>query len=130
AVAVAQTAQQTPGTANPQPQEEEPAVNYGGYQVQQSIEFGGRISDVTGSNSMFNTFLNQHSGPRLFEQTLSMQSLNHTGVLFDSLNLSSFGWGDDANNVLRFNLSKNKWYNFDANFRRDQYFFDYDLLDN
>jgi hypothetical protein len=129
-VGVAQTAQQTPGTALPQPGEEEPTVSYGGYQVQQSIEFGGRISDVTGSNSMFNTFINQHSGPRLFEQTLSMQSINHTGTLFDSLNLSSFGWGGDANNVLRLNLSKNKWYNFDGSFRRDQYFFDYDLLAN
>ena len=127
--ASAQTAQQQPGSANPQSQDEQPVV-YGGYQVQQSIELGGRITDVAGSNAMFNTFTNQHSGPRIFEQTLSMQSANHAGTLFDSLDLSSFGWGGDPSNVARLDVSKYKWYNFDASFRRYQYYFNYDLFAN
>src|SRR6185437_11320003 len=62
------------------------------YHVEQSIELGYRFSEVNGSGSMFDTFINQHAGPRFLDQTLSMHSLNNDGVLFDDLNVSSFGW--------------------------------------
>ena len=38
--------------------------------------------------------------------------------------------GRGPNNVLRLKLRKYKWYGFNANFRRDQYYFDYDLFAN
>lgn len=79
---------------------------------------------------MFNTFINLHQGPRVLEQTLSMRSLAHTGVLFDNLYISSFGWGGDPNNVARIRVSKDKWYNFSSSFRRDQNYFNYDLFSN
>jgi hypothetical protein len=100
------------------------------YHVEQSIELGYRFSEVNGSGSMFDTFINQHAGPRFLDQTLSMHSLNNDGVLFDDLNVSSFGWGGDPENVGRIGVSKNKWYDFSFLFRRDQNFFDYDLLAN
>ena len=53
-----------------------------------------------------------------------------TRVLFDDLYLNSFGWGGDPNNALRLRADKNKWYNLQANFRRDQNFSDYNLLAN
>ncbi len=59
-----------------------------------------------------------------------MQSQDHQGVLFDDLNLNSFGWGGDPNNALRIRADKNRWYNLQGSFRRDQSFFDYDLLAN
>jgi len=102
----------------------------GGYQVHQSVEFGYRFSDITGSSQVFDTFLNQHTGPRLLEQTFSMQSVNGAGVLFDDLNVSSFGWGGDPENVGRVRVSKFKWYDLNFQFRRDRNFFDYDLLAN
>jgi hypothetical protein len=105
-------------------------VNYGGYRVHQSIEAGYRISDETGNGSMFNTLVNEHEGPRLFEQTLSMQSTDHVGMLFDDLFVNSSGWGGDPNNYLRMRVSKNQWYDFHATFRRDQNYFDYNLLAN
>ena len=116
------------------PQDSE-GVTRGGYNIQQSVEFGYRFTDVSthnGSNdlSMFNTFVNLHEGPRLLDQTFSMRSLQQTGTLFDNMYFSSFGWGGDGNNVARFRLEKNKFYNFSANFRRDQNFFNYDLLAN
>ncbi len=100
------------------------------YHIEQSIELGYRFSEVNGSGSMFDTFINQHAGPRFLDQTLSMHSLNNAGVLFDDLNVSSFGWGGDPENVGRVSVSKNKWYDFSFLFRRDQNFFDYDLLAN
>jgi opacity protein-like surface antigen len=105
-------------------------VIYGGYRVHQSFEAGYRFSDVKGNESMFNNLINLHDGPRIFEQTLFMQSENHQGVLFDDLSLNSVGWGGDPNNYLRMRVHKNEWYDFRASFRRDQDYFDYNLLAN
>lgn len=102
----------------------------GGYRVHQAIEFGYRVSDTTGSNAMYETLVDQHSGPRILDQSLSMQSIEHQGVLFDNFFVRSFGWGGDADNGLRVRLDKMHWYDFRGNFRRDQNHFDYNLLAN
>jgi hypothetical protein len=119
---------QSSTTQNP-PSEPE-GVTSGGYVVHSSGEVGYRSTDVSGSGAMYDTLVNLQSGPRLLDETLSMQSADHQGILFDNLYLSSFGWGGDPNNVLRMRVDKNKWYNFVGTFRRDQYFSDYDLLAN
>jgi hypothetical protein len=102
----------------------------GGYAIRSSAEIGYRTNDVTGSGDMYDTLVNLQTGPRLLDQTLSMQSVDHQGLLFDDLYLNSFGWGGDPNNALRLRADKNKWYNLQSSFRRDQSFFDYDLLAN
>jgi len=107
-----------------------PEVVSGGYVVHQSIDFGVRISDTTGSMDMYDTLVNLHTGPRVLDQSLSLRSENHQGVLFDNLLVHSFGWGGDPNNYLRFSADKDKWYNFRASFRRDQDFFNYNLAVN
>src|SRR6476660_3390054 len=81
------------GTAATQPDQEGKQV--GGYQVQQSIEVGYRFTDVVGSQQVYNTFINQNQGLRVLEQTLNMRALDHSGVLFDRLSASTFGWGGD-----------------------------------
>lgn len=116
-------------TQNPTGTEPE-GMDWGGYKVHQSIEFGGRVSDVTGSVPMYDTLVNDHSGPRLLDQTLSLQAGENAGTIFDSLYLSSFGWGGDPSNAARLRMSKHKWYNFNLTFRRDQYYFDYNLIGN
>ena len=124
---------QTP-TASPAPTPAPPAepdgVTRGGYQIHSSIELGYRSNDVTGSGDMYDTLVNLQTGPRILDQTLTMQSVDHQGLLFDDLYLNSFGWGGDPNNALRLRADKNKWYNLQGSFRRDQYFSDYDLLAN
>jgi hypothetical protein len=124
---------QTP-TANPiappAPPAEPDGVTRGGYQIHQSIELGYRSSDVTGSGDMYDTLVNLQTGPRILDQTLTMQSVDHQDLLFDNLYLNSVGWGGDPNNYARLRADKNKWYNFQSSFRRDQSFFDYDLLAN
>jgi hypothetical protein len=126
---------QTP-TANPTappappPPPEPDGVTRRGYQIHQSIELGYRSTDVTGSGDMYDTLVNLQTGPRILDQTLTMQSVDHQGLLFDNLYLNSVGWGGDPNNYARLRADKNKWYNFQSSFRRDQSFFDYDLLAN
>jgi hypothetical protein len=105
-------------------------VDNGNYNYQGSFEFGYRFVDTNGNSSVYDTFVNQQQGPRLLEQTLSIRSLNHEGTVYDSLFLSSFGWGGDPENASRLRISKNKWYNFNMTFRRDRNFWDYNLLAN
>ncbi len=113
-----------------QQEAEQKGIDSGNYNIKQSIEFGGRITDFTGNQQTYNTFVNLQEGPRLLGFTLEMRSLDHHAPLFDSLYFSNFGYGGDPNNVSRLRLSKMKWYNFDANFRRDENFWDYSLLAN
>jgi hypothetical protein len=119
---------QDPGSsAAPSPEE---GISRSGYRIHQSVEVGYRYSDQNGSEAMYDTLVNLQTGPRLLEQTLSMQSENHQGTLFDDLYVSSFGWGGDPNNALRARIGKYRWYDFRASFRRDQNFFDFNLLAN
>jgi hypothetical protein len=105
-------------------------VTAGGYVIHSSVDLGYRYTNVTGSGDMYDTLVNLQTGPRFLDETFSMQSLDHQGLLFDGLTVNSFGWGGDPNNALRVRADKNKWYNFQGSFRRDQNFFDYDLLVN
>src|SRR5450432_2130247 len=102
----------------------------GGYETKQVIEFGGRITNFTGNQGTWDTFVNLGSGPRLLEYTLDMHSPTHTGLLFDDLLFSNFGYGGDPNDVTRVRAQKGKIYSFNGSFRRDQNIFDYDLLAN
>jgi len=78
---------------------------------------------------MYDTLVDQHGDPNP-RTSLSMQSVEHQGVLFDNFFVHSFGWGGDADNGLRVRLDKNHWFDFRGNFRRDQNHFDYNLLAN
>src|SRR5271170_3211992 len=102
----------------------------GGYNIQQSIEAGGRTSSINGNTDTYDTFVNLGQGLRLFDYTLDLRSLDHNGFLFDNLSFSNFGYGGDPNDVTRLRLDKNKWYDFRVLFRRDKNFWDYNLLAN
>src|SRR5215472_10898627 len=110
--------------------EDNPGEVWGGYVTKQSAEFGGRISDFTGNQGTWDTYVNMGTGPRLLEYTLEMHSPTHTGLLFDDLSLTNFGYGGDPSNVSRLRFSKGAAYSFAASFRRDQNIFDYNLLAN
>src|SRR4051812_9150842 len=120
-------AQSTPTPSTPG--EEQPKT-LGEYNVRQSIEFGGRISDFSGSNELWKTFVNLNSGPRLMNYELEMRSGDHKGFFFDDLSTSSFGYGGDPNSVSMLRFSKDKWYSFTGSFRRDRNYWDYNLLAN
>ena len=107
------SAQSSSGTSNG-----EEGIERAGYQIHQSIEVGYRSTDTVGNDGMYDTLVDLHTGPRLLEQTLSMKSVNHQGILFDDLYISSFGWGGEPENVLRARASKYQWYDLRGNFRR------------
>ena len=109
---------------------ETPGKTSGNYTTQQNIEFGYRDSMIHGNLSNYDTFLNYGSGWRLFDYDLNMHSANHRGLLFDNLSFTNFGYGGDPNSVSRLRVDKNKWYDFRAMYRRDEYFFNYNLLAN
>ena len=108
----------------------EPGKDAGNYHVQETIEFGYRLNEVSGNQETYDTFVNLGSGVRLFDYTLDMRSLNHRGILFDTLTFTNFGYGGDPNDVSRLHMDKNKWYDFDVLFRRDKNFWDYNLWAN
>lgn len=101
-----------------------------GYVVHQSFEAGYRFSDVSGSQQMYNTLVNLPQGPRLLEQSLSMQSPTHSGFLFDNLFMNSFGWGGDPYNAFSLRTDKSTWYDFRVAYRKDDNNFDYNLFAN
>lgn len=113
-----------------QQSDEEQGKNSGNYNIRQSFEFGGRITDFSGNRATYRTFDNLSDGPRLFEHTIEMRSLNHTGFFFDDFFLTSFGYGGDPNAVTRLRAYKNKWYNFNGTFRLHRNQWDYNLLAN
>ncbi len=118
----------TPSASDPSAPPAE-GKDIGGFHVTQSIEFGGRISEVNGSQAMYDTLVNLQTGARLLEQSLTMQSLDHHDV-FDTLTLNSFGWGGDPEQAARLRVAKYGWYNFSYSYQHMQNYFDYDLLAN
>jgi hypothetical protein len=116
------------GALPAQAQEEEQAgVNQENYNVKQSIEFGGRLTSISGDTQAYDTFVNLQQGPRLLGFTMAMNSLSHHGTWFDNLYFSNFGYGGDPNMVSRLRVAKNTWYKVDALFRKDENFWDYSL---
>jgi hypothetical protein len=101
-----------------------------GYIVQQSVEFGGRITGVSGNQQMYDTLINLRDGPRLFGQELSMRPVAPRDALFDNLYLSSFGFGGDPNDMARLRIEKARWYDFVGLYRRDENFFDFNAFAN
>jgi hypothetical protein len=105
-------------------------INSGDYNIQQTIEAGYRADWIGGNMNTYNTFVNLGEGVRLLDYTLDIRSLDHNGLLFDTLNFSNFGYGGDPDNVTRLRIQKNKWYDFRYQFRRDKNFWDWSLLTN
>jgi hypothetical protein len=116
--------------ARAQQDEELKGIEQGNYNVKQSVEFGGRFTNISGDSQAYNSFVNLQQGPRLLGFTMEMRSLDHHATLFDRFYFSNFGYGGDPNIVSRLRMGKNKWYNFDALFRKDQNFWDYSLQAN
>jgi hypothetical protein len=116
--------------ARAQQETEQKGLDQGNYNIKQSIEFGGRFTSTSGNENVYDTFVNLQQGARLLGFTTEMRSLDHHATMFDRLYFSNFGYGGDPNEVSRLRISKNKWYGFDALFRKDENFWDYPLLAN
>ena len=95
----------------------------GNYAVISSIEFGYRGLSVDGDHNKYRSDLNYSAGPRLFDTSFLLKAKNgHDGGLFDSLLVTSTGWGADPYGRLRVSAENPKWYRFDGSYRRFKYF--------
>ncbi|HUX44816.1 MAG TPA: hypothetical protein VMV57_08710 [Terracidiphilus sp.] len=102
-----------------------------GYEIHQSVDLGGHMHMISGSDAMYDTMVNIHSGPRMLGQTFEMRALpSNKHALIDHLTAFSSGFGGDPNNFAKMDLNKGKIYEFSGMFRRDRQYFDYDLLGN
>jgi len=102
-----------------------------GYTVHHSVDLGGHYDTLIGSNAMYDTMVNQHSGLRLLGETFEMHALpENKNALLDDLKAFTNGLGGDPNNLAKLNFSKKKLYEFSGMFRRDRQYFDYNLLGN
>jgi len=110
--------------------DEQKGMESGNYNIKQAIEFGGRITSISGNLQTYDTMVNLQEGPRLLDFSTDIRSLNHRGTFFDRLYFSNFGYGGDPNVVSVLRISKNKWYAFDSMFRHDENFWDYSILAN
>jgi hypothetical protein len=109
----------------------EPMAVPDGYKSHGSVDLGGRIADIKGSGAMYDTLVNQQSGPRVLGGTFDLRALpanKHT--LVDSLRAFASGFGGDPYNFAKLDFSKGKIYEFSGTFRRDRQYSDYDLLGN
>ena len=103
-----------------------------GYSIHQSIDLGGRIADINGSEPMYDTLVNMQSGPRILQQTMEMHAVPGQPhfFLYDTLLLTNMGYGGDTINSTVLRMSKGRIYDFQGMFRRDRQYFDYNLLAN
>ena len=102
-----------------------------GYVLHESIDLGGHVANIDGSAAMYDTLVNEQSGPRILGETFELRALPNTkNTLVDHLKAFSTGLGGDPYNVAKLDFSKGKLYDFSGLFRRDRQYFDYNLLGN
>lgn len=94
----------------------------GNYTVISSIEVGVRGLRVRGDHNKYKSDLNYNAGVRLFDSSFLLRSKDGKGNPFDTLLVTSSGWGADPYGNMRINVEKPKWYRFDATYRRFKYF--------
>ena len=115
-----------PDTKKAEPQAEITSAQTGedgrGYTITSSVEFGYRGVRVDGDVNKYQSDLNYKAGPRLFDASFLMQAKDGKGEVFDSLLITSTGWGADPYGNLRISVEKPEWYKFDGTYRRAKFY--------
>src|SRR3984893_1167160 len=126
---VSRAQQPTPGPSPKKSSEAKSESSYveagddvGDYTIISSIELGYRGQRVAGDLNKYRSDLNYKAGPRLFDSSFLARSKDGKGGLFDSLLVTSTGWGSDPFGQMRISVEKPKWYRFDGTYRRFKYF--------
>ena len=108
--------------AKPQNTPTEAGEDAGNYTIISSLEVGYRGQRVGGDLNKYRSDLNYKAGPRLFDSSFLVRAKEGRGQVFDSLLVTSTGWGADPYSNLRINIEKPELYRFDATYRRFKYF--------
>ena len=67
-------------TLRAQDNAENPGVNQGNYNIQQTLEVGYRANWINGNQDTYDTFVNLGSGVRLLDYSVDMRSLDHNEI--------------------------------------------------
>jgi len=94
----------------------------GNYTITSSIEFGVRGLRVDGDHNKYKSDLNYNAGVRLFDSSFLVRSKDGKGTPFDTLLVTSSGWGADPYGQMRILVEKPKWYRFEGSYRKFKYF--------
>lgn len=94
----------------------------GDYLITSSIEFGYRGIRLGGDRNKFRSDLNLKAGPRLFDSTFLAKSKDGRSGLFNTLLVTSSGWGADPYGNMRMDIENPKWYRLEGTYRRFKYY--------
>jgi hypothetical protein len=95
--------------------------NRGSYNILNSFETGYRFRSVGGDIGKYNSDVNFQSGLRLLSSSLSINSREGRGGLFDELLLNTQGLGNDPYQSSTLRVAKNKLYRYDMLWRANDY---------
>ncbi len=92
------------------------------YNVTNSFETGYRLASVGGDSGLYRSNENYRNGPVLFWSSLTANSTDGHGALFDSLAITTQGLGSDPYGMAMVHVEKNDLYRYDMTWRTGQYF--------
>ena len=95
--------------------------NVSGYNIVNSVETGYRFESVSGSIDKYRSDENFGDGIRLLSGSLSINSKDGHGRLFDELQFSTGGLGGDPYEWATVRAQKNRIYQYDFSWRSNDY---------
>jgi hypothetical protein len=95
--------------------------NSGNYNIINSFELGYRFASVGGDGGMYDSTVNYGDGIRLLSSSLTVQSRDGHGKLFDHLLITTQGLGNDPYQSAILRIEKNRVYRYDIMWRLTDY---------
>lgn len=93
----------------------------GDYNITQEFETGYRWNQVFGNAGEYRSDVNYGSGIRLLSSSLTVNSKDGHGHLFDEITLNTLGLGNDPYQNITLRVQKNGLYRYDAVWRLSDY---------
>jgi len=104
------------------PAKPETGATWGVYSTTSTLELGYRFVDTNGSEGRYLSDVNVRDGFRVLESSIDMRAQPGTGILFDFLHADVNNAGGDQSQYFSLRMDKAKWYRFDGNVRRFNYY--------
>ncbi|MCC6590886.1 MAG: hypothetical protein IT168_29620 [Bryobacterales bacterium] len=96
--------------------------NVSGYNITNSFETGYRFHETGGNALRYRSDINFGNGLRLLGSTLTVNSRDGKGKLFDEIVLTTQGLGNDPYEFANLRIQRNKIYRYDMLWRTNDYF--------
>ena len=97
-------------------------ISLGGFNTQGSASVGYRFTDIKGFKPMYREMFGLESGPRLMDFSMSGEAKTGVNTFADDYSLNMSGLGGDPFPTAQLTVSKHKLFDFRANWRQADYF--------